>query len=141
MIRRPPRSTRTDTLFPYTTLFRSNVRRYKARAAVRGRKIDRISGREAWDLRKTLSKPAVPARDEYDVGEAALHPASVGPIYRSMIQRAFDGGALADLTADDLARLLKGISAHSTRVGLNQDLFTSGEDLAGIMDEIGRAHV
>src|SRR3546814_3484751 len=25
MIRRPPRSTRTDTLFPYTTLFRSFV--------------------------------------------------------------------------------------------------------------------
>src|SRR3546814_739933 len=24
MIRRPPRSTRTDTLFPYTTLFRSH---------------------------------------------------------------------------------------------------------------------
>src|SRR3546814_19809623 len=27
MIRRPPRSTRTDTLFPYTTLFRSLVGR------------------------------------------------------------------------------------------------------------------
>src|SRR3546814_11893960 len=27
MIRRPPRSTRTDTLFPYTTLFRSLVDR------------------------------------------------------------------------------------------------------------------
>src|SRR3546814_4076492 len=27
MIRRPPRSTRTDTLFPYTTLFRSRDRR------------------------------------------------------------------------------------------------------------------
>src|SRR3546814_9368261 len=26
MIRRPPRSTRTDTLFPYTTLFRSDFR-------------------------------------------------------------------------------------------------------------------
>src|SRR3546814_3294478 len=26
MIRRPPRSTRTDTLFPYTTLFRSLVK-------------------------------------------------------------------------------------------------------------------
>src|SRR3546814_14571476 len=26
MIRRPPRSTRTDTLFPYTTLFRSRFR-------------------------------------------------------------------------------------------------------------------
>src|SRR3546814_3163935 len=28
MIRRPPRSTRTDTLFPYTTLFRSCPPRY-----------------------------------------------------------------------------------------------------------------
>src|SRR3546814_5875447 len=27
MIRRPPRSTRTDTLFPYTTLFRSDADR------------------------------------------------------------------------------------------------------------------
>src|SRR3546814_3386283 len=27
MIRRPPRSTRTDTLFPYTTLFRSRTGR------------------------------------------------------------------------------------------------------------------
>src|SRR3546814_3778597 len=27
MIRRPPRSTRTDTLFPYTTLFRSDAHR------------------------------------------------------------------------------------------------------------------
>src|SRR3546814_3713479 len=42
MIRRPPRSTRTDTLFPYTTLFRSHPprplvqtppRRHAARAA------------------------------------------------------------------------------------------------------------
>src|SRR3546814_4582449 len=30
MIRRPPRSTRTDTLFPYTTLFRSSRRRAAA---------------------------------------------------------------------------------------------------------------
>src|SRR3546814_10224795 len=33
MIRRPPRSTRTDTLFPYTTLFRS-IRRAQARLTV-----------------------------------------------------------------------------------------------------------
>src|SRR3546814_6477033 len=30
MIRRPPRSTRTDTLFPYTTLFRSHPGRARA---------------------------------------------------------------------------------------------------------------
>src|SRR3546814_2348887 len=29
MIRRPPRSTRTDTLFPYTTLFRSGTGRHR----------------------------------------------------------------------------------------------------------------
>src|SRR3546814_6079407 len=33
MIRRPPRSTRTDTLFPYTTLFRSHRRAAGARLA------------------------------------------------------------------------------------------------------------
>src|SRR3546814_5919871 len=33
MVRRPPRSTLTDTLFPYTTLFRSDPRAGHARAA------------------------------------------------------------------------------------------------------------
>jgi len=115
---------------------RVQVRRYKARKAVSGRRIDSISGRETWDLRKTMSKPAVPARTEYDLGKGALHPGSIGPIWRAIIERAFDAGALPDLTNDDLARLLKGVSAHSTRVGLNQDLFASGEDLAGIMDAL-----
>src|SRR3546814_4818817 len=37
MIRRPPISTRTDTLFPYTTLFRSYwCRAYRARSQVDG---------------------------------------------------------------------------------------------------------
>src|SRR3546814_5073158 len=31
MIRRPPRATRTDTLFPYTTLFRSSAGRFRWR--------------------------------------------------------------------------------------------------------------
>src|SRR3546814_9711331 len=35
MIRRPPRSTRTDTLFPYTTLFRSIWRCSKPSASAR----------------------------------------------------------------------------------------------------------
>src|SRR3546814_15640824 len=38
MIRRPPRSTRTDTLFPYTTLFRSIF------AALRRTEQDRVVG-------------------------------------------------------------------------------------------------
>src|SRR3546814_17162200 len=51
MIRRPPRSTRTDTLFPYTTLFRSVV--FKAGPGVR-----------------TVTKPGLPLA----VGEPALNP-------------------------------------------------------------------
>src|SRR3546814_7481116 len=37
MIRRPPRSTRTDTLFPYTTLFRSVHTSYAQAVASTGR--------------------------------------------------------------------------------------------------------
>src|SRR3546814_2263606 len=45
MIRRPPRSTRTDTLFPYTTLFRSHLGRPRLRrgdeeALVAGEAVD-----------------------------------------------------------------------------------------------------
>src|SRR3546814_16789861 len=44
MIRRPPRSTRTDTLFPYTTLFRShdqqNLVRRPARRSIEGERIE-----------------------------------------------------------------------------------------------------
>ena len=36
----------------------------------------------------------------------------------------------------DLPALLAGASGHSTRVGLTQDLFAAGEDLAGIMDAL-----
>src|SRR3546814_18799858 len=37
IIQRPPRSTRTDTLFPYTTLFRSFGKEHKIATAVRGK--------------------------------------------------------------------------------------------------------
>src|SRR3546814_18798405 len=51
MIRRPPRSTRTDTLFPYTTLFRSTaaelvraIRGADKAAIVDARLFDRFAG-------------------------------------------------------------------------------------------------
>src|SRR3546814_4646189 len=56
MIRRPPRSTRTDTLFPYTTLFRSAVRRQIA---------VRVIGEARAARRRILVEPvrAIIARD------------------------------------------------------------------------------
>src|SRR3546814_1096962 len=51
MIRRPPRSTRTDTLFPYTTLFRSRV----SIAAI-GRHVDRQFGGRAFPQLSTAEQ-------------------------------------------------------------------------------------
>src|SRR3546814_599102 len=39
MIRRPPRSTRTDTLFPYTTLFRSKIDEVVTLKVLSGREV------------------------------------------------------------------------------------------------------
>src|SRR3546814_19429261 len=56
MIRRPPRSTRTDTLFPYTTLFRSSAGAW--RGGDRTRQSERLlrSDAEARTTR-TIARP------------------------------------------------------------------------------------
>src|SRR3546814_15414294 len=46
MIRRPPRSTRTDTLFPYTTLFRSERSQFAMILHRRGGVMKRVTSRE-----------------------------------------------------------------------------------------------
>src|SRR3546814_13480383 len=57
MIRRPPRSTRTDTLFPYTTLFRS-----------------KLSRRDPTSLPENLPrKHIVPAMDNFRLPAARGH--------------------------------------------------------------------
>src|SRR3546814_18876684 len=47
MIRRPPRSTRTDTLFPYTTLFRSKLD--ESREFKRLRILQTQDGGQSWN--------------------------------------------------------------------------------------------
>src|SRR3546814_5840219 len=54
MIRRPPRSTRTDTLFPYTTLFRSPLRQASklaslAASTIKGRAKNQIPSPARFD--------------------------------------------------------------------------------------------
>src|SRR3546814_3089601 len=56
MIRRPPRSTRTDTLFPYPTLFRSS----KERSSKRDRRGDGVSCDERRALRTAVTPPSAP---------------------------------------------------------------------------------
>src|SRR3546814_9697379 len=79
MIRRPPRSTRTDTLFPYTTLFRSREgSRTKDKAAVIPRPFSFVKAR-AVSVRATAPEavcrwrrarrtPATPPRSTRNAG-------------------------------------------------------------------------
>src|SRR3546814_1837935 len=69
MIRRPPRSTRTDTLFPYTTLFRSvRTDRAGGRSIAGSGRIPRETDRGGYDeprpcRRRARAEPAADAGD------------------------------------------------------------------------------
>src|SRR3546814_13803393 len=75
MIRRPPRSTRTDTLFPYTTLFRSLRARYQALAGDRrlvglswrstNRRIGVDKSIPVHDLLSALRQPGIQRSEEH----------------------------------------------------------------------------
>src|SRR3546814_2470230 len=64
MIRRPPRSTRTDTLFPYTTLFRSEE---NLQSRTRGALLMAMSNKFGGLLLTTGNK------SEYAVGYATIY--------------------------------------------------------------------
>src|SRR3546814_8306800 len=55
MIRRPPRSTRTDTLFPYTTLFRS-AKQLKSDGSIKDPLIIKLTNQILDDYRLTISQ-------------------------------------------------------------------------------------
>src|SRR3546814_13485035 len=70
MIRRPPRSTRTDTLFPYTTLFRSAVRRHGQGNGLPGSRVGRSGARE-YRLRPQVDGGRSPYRAAHPVRAAS----------------------------------------------------------------------
>src|SRR3546814_7442592 len=59
MIRRPPRSTRTDTLFPYTTLFRSRRRQKRGAAPDGSRSRKKACPCRCWVPRNSLASRIV----------------------------------------------------------------------------------
>src|SRR3546814_9648847 len=66
MIRRPPRSTRTDTLFPYTTLFRSRELR------------ERDVRRHDVDEERAVGEMADTTKEEPDEDDREADPACNG---------------------------------------------------------------
>src|SRR3546814_10689055 len=71
MIRRPPRSTRTDTLFPYTTLFRSDAHALVGQPHMHG--VGGGGGVHGYRLDAHLAAGAMdPERDLAAVGDQDL---------------------------------------------------------------------
>src|SRR3546814_8907139 len=126
MIRRPPRSTRTDTLFPYTTLFRSQAEqgRRKAEATLVSERaaVERRAARIA-DLEESLkaagSQHDEAARELSDrQAEMAALPALDGFVLAATeARRAAESArtSLAEARARQ-AELLRAIDRKSTRL-------------------------
>ena len=112
------------------------VRRYVARPARKAINGANRGWNARWEPERFAAKDAEAARIECDLGEGGLHPGSITPLFRTMLRRAFEAGAFGDLDVVTFEAQVKQVSAHSTRVGVNQDYFAVGEDLAGIMDAL-----
>src|SRR3546814_5430873 len=96
MIRRPPRSTRTDTLFPYTTLFRSALGHQRAGAdqAIVADHSPVEHGRAHPDQHAIADRAAVQDRV---MADRAIHPQRQRKAGVRMEHRPFlDIGAVAD---------------------------------------------
>src|SRR3546814_12012734 len=88
MIRRPPRSTRTDTLFPYTTLFRSGRAHRPLRAGQEGKPRPSLYARSS----------ATAARGEgyrADAASCAVTKAEARPLHQPLLGIALRIGAMA----------------------------------------------
>src|SRR3546814_17123071 len=72
MIRRPPRSTRTDTLFPYTTLFRSRMSTLLNQVCIVDRFLDHLA-----EIGLIADNPIVALRRRYNVKHSK-------PIWRAL---------------------------------------------------------
>src|SRR3546814_9497098 len=93
MIRRPPRSTRTDTLFPYTTLFRSLDSKSFISA------LSRLSGDTIFVSRSPLRKAGddfysiqdiTPEQGASSAGECIVRIRNVGNVADDFAQAGFE---------------------------------------------------
>src|SRR3546814_11992476 len=69
MIPPPPRSTRTDSLFPYTTLFRSQICDLPDRRLLDRRRVDHVFRRRAGADARFLDRAGAAGRSEEHTSE------------------------------------------------------------------------
>src|SRR3546814_14773322 len=87
MIRRPPRSTRTDTLFPYTTLFRSPQGRLERRS---------VMIKMLWLLKRKPGMSKEAFREHYENSHVVLAHKYVGHLLEGYHRNYPVEGWLAD---------------------------------------------
>src|SRR3546814_10284473 len=94
MLRRPPRSTRTDTLFPYTTLFRSQLHAAHAlgierrRPAVAGALVDHVLVEEVEDVLRRHALRLVRLQGLALGGALGAQLLGLGPVERQQQRRS-----------------------------------------------------
>src|SRR3546814_7634542 len=112
MIRRPPRSTRTDTLFPYTTLFRSP-------RPGRSSRLGLLEDQLFFDARR-LARAAAQVVQLGAAHIAAALDFDTGDLRRVQLERTFDSFTRRDLAHDE-SRIQATIALgnHDAFVGLH----------------------
>src|SRR3546814_4509194 len=133
MIRRPPRSTRTDTLFPYTTLFRSLAAPPPPTVTIAApleRAIDR------WDdyVGRFEASKAVEVRPRVSGAITGVHFRDGAVVHKGDLLFTIDPRPFAAALAEARARLA---SAKSDLTLARADL----DRALKLVDKIGRAHV
>src|SRR3546814_6618731 len=114
MLRRPPRSTRTDTLFPYTALFRSHHAHVLEHAGVVGVVVAAVEAVGALDLRFTGRAARLRgARAGADRGAAQQHEAA------PLADRIDVAGAFHALAAGEHDRLGRGAFGDDLRAAVD----------------------
>src|SRR3546814_9220744 len=127
MIRRPPRSTRTDTLFPYTTLFRS-----RAEAQIQAAKLgetlplldEQIAANEKLLEKGYVSKLRVIEMRRQRLVAARDRDAALAAARQAEAQIAVAGGNSRQSTAEARARIPADLAKAASEARLRKEELT-----------------
>src|SRR3546814_2314156 len=148
MIRRPPRSTRTDTLFPYTTLFRSPYRLLELFQILRDGRVGMVRREGAVDAlveKDVRAGQASHQRLKHFAGRAI----AVVPRHAQRLRSGIGGDQLVQISLGDRRGPLASRAVDEVARGgdpadlldlLAEERLLAEHHLEAVL-EIGRAHV